>query len=303
MTAEAAIDRGWPTLRYGTLLARAGRSRRAGRAYARAVALRELAADPARRRVARARIERWCGVTGSTAIAVYVRALASEAREEAEAAWFMGDAARLPRMFDDASRSLAVEPGSVVATLHLGSPVLGFVHLSRFLGVVGRAVGRELDDSNPMPAAKRAWGTRKEAWVRDVVGAPFYGTDARALVAARDDLGRGRSVYAAVDVPGDVVARSGTVELCGERVVLSGGMLTLARLAHAPVQLVVTVLDGGLYRHEPCPPIPPGPEDAVARAIAAQASDLVRRHRDQWWLWPFVVPARDDRTAMARRVA
>ncbi|MFM7141665.1 MAG: hypothetical protein ACKO2K_07090 [Alphaproteobacteria bacterium] len=256
MTAEAAIDRGWPTLRYGTLLARAGRSRRAGRAYARAVALRELAADPARRRVARARIERWCGVTGS-----------------------------------------------VVATLHLGSPVLGFVHLSRFLGVVGRAVGRELDDSNPMPAAKRAWGTRKEAWVRDVVGAPFYGTDARALVAARDDLGRGRSVYAAVDVPGDVVARSGTVELCGERVVLSGGMLTLARLAHAPVQLVVTVLDGGLYRHEPCPPIPPGPEDAVARAIAAQASDLVRRHRDQWWLWPFVVPARDDRTAMARRVA
>ncbi len=282
-------DDWWPTLRYGRLLPRAGASRRAGSAYARTVALRELAADPRRRRVACDRIGRWCGVGPAAALRIFADALSSEALEEAESAWFMGDPRRLPEAFADAAPRMPIEPGSVVATLHLGSPVLGFVHLSRS-GLVGRAIGRELDDSNPMPRAKRAWGTRKVAWVRATTGEPFLGTDARALLAARAELDRGRSVYAAIDVPGDVVSRSRVVDLCGERVTLSSGMLTVARLARAPVQLVVTTVLGGTYRHEASTPVGPGPEEEVARALASRASALLRRMPGQWWLWPYVVP-------------
>lgn len=284
----------WPALRYERLLPRAGASRRAGRAYARAVALYELAADPARRRVACARIERWCAVGSGAAVRIFTEALRSEAREEAESAWLMGDPSRLPEAFGDAAPQVPIAPGTVVATLHLGSPVLGFVHLSHRLGLVGRAIGRELDDANPMPPAKRRWGARKVAWVRGTTGEPFLGTDARALLAARDDLDRGRSVYAAVDVPGDVVSRSRPVEICGERVLMSTGLLTVARLARAPVQLVTTRLTGERYRHESHEPIEPGPEDAVARALGRQAGAILRRTPGEWWLWPYAVAVSRD---------
>ena len=291
MNLPGRPDDAWASLRYGRLLPRAAASRRAGKAYAGAISLRELAADPGRRRVACERIGRWCGVGPTVALRIFADALFSEAREEAESAWFMGDPRRREAAFAGAEPAAPVAPGSIVATLHLGSPVLGFVHLSRDLGLVGRAIGRELDDSNPMPASKRAWGARKVAWVRETTGEPFLGTDARALLAAREELGRGRSVYAAIDVPGDVVARSRVVELCDERVLLSGGLLTVARLARAPLQLVVTRLEGESYRLDAFEPIEPGPEDAVARALGRQASALLRRHPGDWWLWPYVVPA------------
>jgi len=65
----------------------------------------------------------------------------------------------------------------------------------------------------------------------------------------------------------------------------------VARLARAPLQLVVTRLEGESYRLDAFEPIEPGPEDAVARALGRQASALLRRHPGDWWLWPYVVPA------------
>ena len=69
-----------------------------------------------------------------------------------------------------------------------------------------------------MPPAKRRFGQRKVAWLERASGRPLLGVDAVGVVRARAELVEGRALYAAVDVAGDVAARSQVVTLCGEPV-------------------------------------------------------------------------------------
>jgi hypothetical protein len=192
-------------------------------------------------------------------------------------------------------RAPAGEPPATGATVfgcfHLGSPILAYVYLRRIRGLEVGIVGRALDDANPMPPAKRRFGQAKVAWLERVTGRPLLGVDAGAIARARAELVDGRSLYAALDVPGDVSARSHVVPVCGEPLRIATGIVALAGLAGAPIQPVVAVHEGGaiVLHHGPAIPARPGgpPLTEVADAIGA----MVRRFPREWWLWPYVTPA------------
>ena len=281
----------WSTVRYGALLPRAARSRGAGRAYARAVAAIELRLDGDRRRAAVTRIGRALGVDARAALDVFRGSLVSEAREEADSTYFMQrDAAELCA----ACTSSGVPPvgPAVYATLHFGSPILCYLYLHLVRKVAIHIIGRKLDDTNPMPAAKRAFGMRKVAWVQRLAERPFVDVDAASIARMRGCLLDGESAYAAIDVPGDVVARRITVDLLGERVVLSAGVPTLARLARVPMQPIVAVSRPAGIEIQYGEPVDAS-ADAAADVLVARMADRIRATPSEWWMWPYLTPARE----------
>jgi hypothetical protein len=286
----APSDR-WARLRYDVLLAAASRGRALGRAYAELVGAVELWRGPERRRVAAARVARWLGCSAADGARVFHRSLVSEALEEADCARFMRDRTGLLESFRVAGHEPAHAGATIYATLHFGSPILAYVYLRCVRGIDLGIIGRRLDDANPMPAAKRRFGERKVAWLEAVTGRPLLGVDADAIARARGELVEGRSLYAAVDVPGDVAARVHEVVILGARVRLSSGILGLAALTGAAVQPVVATHRGGAIVVRYGAPIA-GRRGAPPLAAAAEAiGALVRELPGGWWLWPYVTPA------------
>lgn len=280
----------WESLRYGTLLPSTARSRLAGDVYARLCAAVESRLDPGRRAGSVARMQRWLGVDAPRADAIFMGTLRSEAQEEADVSWYMHHPAALA----DAFRMPTPEPPggpAIWATFHLGSPNLAFVGLRRRCGIDLRIIARPLDDSNPMPASKRAWGRRKVAWLERATDTQFLDTSAEALSIARSRLLKGGSLFVLIDVPGDIVARSVTVSLCGERVRIAAGMFVLAGITGVPLRPVVAVRGAHhieLHYGDAITPVGKQlPIDAVERAIEA----TVRRWPNEWWLWPYLPPA------------
>lgn len=285
------MEQAWNSLRYGSLLRAAARSERAGRAYSALVARVEYARDRERGRVAAERIRRWTGASPEDARSTYLRALRSEAQEEADSVQFMR-AKPFPR---DRVVVSGFEPRGnrprIYGALHLGSPVMAYLGLC-LGGEAGLPViARELDEDNPMPAPKQAYGMRKVAWVESTAGVRFLGTDARAVLRARERLVEGGAIYAAADVPGDVVTHRAAMVVCGERLSFASGIFRLAVITGADLQLVASYNRGGTIHVKCRPPIAAASESELAAMVADEMAAVVRDLADEWWLWPFLLPA------------
>ncbi len=282
----------WDSIRYDALLPLTGYSRSLATAYAKACAAREAASHPERSAVAASRIATVLGVDRREGERVYRRALESEAREEAEICWLMRHFDRLDEQFaPDATPPVDTSP-CIWATLHLGSPILTILHLACVRGLKLQVIGRPLDDSNPMPPAKRRWGKRKVEWIERVTGAPFLGIGPEATAIARSRVLEGASLFVLLDVPGDVVARSVAVDLGALRIQMACGVFVLAGLLRVPVRLLVAVSRPGgveLRYGAPIAPLPRGvPRDAISHEMTALVKDLA----DEWWMWPYMPEVR-----------
>lgn len=288
----------WTAIRYARLLPLAAGSLRRGAAYAALVAAVEWRRDPVRRAAACGRIERWLGVTLADARRVFRRCLASEAREESDAAFLMRHPAALAGFFP-ATLDLPAEPGPVIyATLHLGTPVLGYLCLRARLAPELALVARALDPANPLPQAKRRFAAGKVAWVEATAGRPFFATDAAAMLRVRAHLRDGQPLYVLADVPGDAVARSAPCTLFGEAVQLASGIATLARVATSPVQTLVVTRESQGLAVRPGPRLEPRPSARGDHRLLADVLEaltpFVRAHPDQWWMWPYLPAAFDS---------
>jgi len=293
MPPRDSRDRGarWTELRYTSLLPRAATSRRLGDVYAHMVAAIELGIDRERRRVAVERIARWLGRSSGVAARIYHASLVSEAREEADSAYFMRRPQRLLASFRPPPDEPEARRGTIYATLHLGSPILAYLYLCGVRGVPARAIGRGLDLANQMPPAKRSFGLEKVAWVESFSGQPFLGVDAVSAARAREHLLAGNALYAAVDVPADVVARCAEIELFGEGIRIASGLLRLAALARVPLQPMVAVHRGGDFEVLYGQAIEFDDEGRALALLAAEIARFVRRLPGEWWLWPYLTPA------------
>ena len=289
----SALD--WTTLRYARLLPLAARGLRRGAAYAALVAAVEWRRDPDRRTVACGRIARWLGASAADAARLYRRALRSEAREEADCAFLMRHADALVRFFPR-DLPLAAEDGPVIyATLHLGTPVLGYLCLRAGVAPELALVARALDPANPLPEAKRRFAVGKVAWVEATAGRPFFATDAASMLRVRTHLRAGRPIFVLADVPGDAVARSAACTLFGERVRLASGIATLARVAASPVRtLAVTREANGLVVRAGPRIAGGGRDDRLLGDVLDALAPFIRAHADQWWMWPYLPPAIDS---------
>jgi len=281
----------WTATRYERLLPLAGRSRAAGRAYATLVAAMELRLDAPRRTAAEHRIGRWLGADPGQAHRIYRDSLRSEAREEADCAYFMAHPGALDGAFRDARDPAPDEAPTIFAILHFGAPILAYLRLCRGRTRAVHVIARELDAANPMPEAKRRFGIRKVAWVHEMSGLPFFGVDGAAVVHARERLLAGESIYAAFEVPGDVAQRSAVVTVCGERLRVAAGITTLASLTRTPVQPVLGLCRGGDVEMLYGPRIPATSRQATLDAAIADLFASVVAHPGEWWLWPYVTPA------------
>jgi hypothetical protein len=284
---------GWDEWRYARLLPAAARSLRRGAVYAALAATVEWRRDRERRAAACRRLQRWLGVSAPSAERVYWRTLRSEAREEADAAFCMRDPAGLGALVARAGALPAADGSVIYAGLHLGSPVLGYLHLRRRTAPDLGLVARGIDPANPMPAAKRRFAERKVAWTEAVAGQPFYATDAAAMLGVRAHLRAGKPLYLLADVPGDAVGRSAACTLFGETVRVAGGLATLVRIAGSAVQtLAVTRGAAGLALHAG-PRLAPD-EAADVPAIVRALTPFIHDFADQWWMWPYLPPAIDS---------
>jgi hypothetical protein len=281
--------------RYRWLLPRAARSRRAARRYAWIVGRIELLRDRARRARAGERIVRWCGCSPAEADRLYRASLTSEALEEADTAWCMRHPQAWAETFRPPHDEPAVSGATIYVTLHFGSPVLAYLYLRRRRDVDARLIVRPLSPANPMPAAKRVFAERKLAWVAAAAGHAPLSTDGAATARARDHLVGGGSLFAAVDVPGDVVSRAAVVTVFGERILVSSGMVTLARLTGASLQPIVAVRRGATLALRYGRRIPAGTDAATLAATFDELATFIADDPGEWWLWPYVVtpPAAD----------
>jgi len=283
----AVSDAGRADWRYGRILPLASRSRAFGRAASALVAWSELRRDPERAAVATGRIASALGVSPGAALGIYRDALRSEAREEADAAWFMAHEDRIPAAF--ARSGARLDPGpAILATLHFGSPVLGFLHLSRLPGARLAIVARPLDDSNPMPRAKREWARRKVAWTERVSGRSFLSIDPGSVARARAHLLDGGRLFTPVDVPGDVSARRARVRLFGGVAEVSGGIEILSRLTRSAIQPLVTYPRGNGFAFWYGRRIEPGEGVEPLAEAFAELEGIVRERPGEWWMWPYL---------------
>jgi len=287
MIASWRYRRGLPLLARGPV---------GGRIYARLVARAGGAHAVERRRAAVARLVRWYGVDARRAAAIHRACLLSEAQEEADSLRFMHDPGAFERWLPRDVPALPAGP-VVLAGLHLGSPVLGFLALRRRGVRDVHALVRALDDGNPMQDEKRRWGEEKLAWVRSVGRGGIFGTEPAAIAAARDHLCAGNAIFAALDVPGDVVGRSAVVEMHGERLLFASGVLQLARLTRSTVVPMVALGSPRGLRLRFGAPIAPGGDPAAATFAAL--GDFVDRFPDEWWMWPYLRAASGDRESAA----
>lgn len=291
MTLHPHLVRTWAAARWGRLLPLAARGPALVRAYSISVAEVELRLDPARRTAAQARIGRALSLSPDQALAVHRSSLVSEAREEAEAALAMRDPRSLARALAGSCAGRPATGPVIFATLHLGSPVLGWLALRRRHGVDAAMVGRPLDDANRMASAKQRWAVRKVAWAEQTGGRPFFATSGEDLARARAHLLAGGSLYTPFDVPGDVAARQEAVLVLGERVRLASGLTVLARLVGAPIQPVVTVSGADGLHTAFDEPIPPGAGDALLQRVMDSLAERVRCWPGEWWMWPYLPAA------------
>lgn len=286
----------WDQWRYARLLPAAARSLGRGATYARLVATIEWRRDRARRIAACRRVQGWLGVSALRASRLHWQCLWSEAREEADAAFFMRHPDALDKAFDDAvGAAVALPPptGSVIyAGLHLGSPVLGYLHLCRRLAPDLALIARAIDPDNPMPADKRRFAERKVAWVEATAGRPFFKTDAASMLGVRAHLRAGKPLYLLADVPGDAVGRSAVCTLFGETVRLAAGLATLVRISGSAVQTLAITREPRGFVVRPGPRLAPDEVDlpAVLHALAPFIGDFP----DQWWMWPYLPTAIDS---------
>lgn len=286
MTAGAA----WETLRYEVLRHVVSRSAAAARAYVRATAMIEPRVYSDRASVASTRIAGALDIDERLASSVYRRCIASEAREEADCARVARSGCPLESLFEVRGVEPTHPGPCVYVTLHFGSPILTFLYLRVVRGLPVRALARPIDMGNPLSRAKRRWGSDKVAWVGAASGTSFIHTDARGIVEAREELLAGRALYAAIDVPADVVSRAARFDLFGEAVAVSGGVFRLAALTRVPLIPVVGQSDGARLRVSYGPAIRDTAEAAAARTNAWLLETL-SRHPDEWWLWPFATAA------------
>lgn len=287
----------WAELRYGRLLPLAARQRGFAPRYARLVSLVEGTLDRERRAAASARMQRWLRVTPRRARALHRACLASEAREEADTAWFMTQPwEALARAYLPLGCPVSPRTATIWTILHFGSPILAYVHLCRVWGVDARIIGRALDDANPMPSAKQAWGRRKVAWVQEVTGKPFLAVDAGAIAHAREHLLAGGALLAAIDVPGDVVGRSTRLTLFGEPTRVAAGIFRLAELTRVPLRSLRAISRGGRVEVRHGDPIVLAGGDDPLAPVASEVETILRAHPDEWWLWPYL-PAYVDAPA------
>jgi hypothetical protein len=282
----------WNRLRYGRLLPAAAASLRRGGVYAHLVARVEWRRDPWRHAAACQRIERGLGLAPARAGRLFRASLRSEAREEADCAFFMRHPGALAAVF---APPVALPPAAgpvIYAGLHLGSPVLGYLYLQHRLASDLALVARAIDPANPMPASKRAFAERKVAWTEARSGRPFFATDATAMLGVRAHLRAGRPLYVLADVPGDAVGRSAACTLFGDTVRLAAGLPTLARIAGSAVQTLAVTREAHGLAVRTGPRIPPGATDmpTVLEALVP----FIRAHPEQWWMWPYLPPAFDS---------
>jgi hypothetical protein len=279
----------WDEWRYARFLAAASASLARGAVYAAVVATIESRRDPGRRAAACRRMERWLGLSPSGARRLHWRCLHSEAREEADSAYFMRHPTALDAAFGAPLALASPSPATIYAGLHLGSPVLGYLQLCRRLAPELALVARGIDPANPMPAAKRRFAERKVAWTEATAGRPFYPTDAASMLRVRALLRAGKPLYMLADVPGDAVGRSATCTLFGEPVRLAAGLPTLARIVGSAVQtLAITREPNGIVVHAG-PRL--APEAVELPAVLEALAPFIRRHADQWWMWPYLPSA------------
>ncbi|MCC6847880.1 MAG: hypothetical protein IT294_05215 [Deltaproteobacteria bacterium] len=283
MSAGAAWDR----CRYARLLPLAARDPRWGGIYAALVAAVEWRRDRGRRAAATDRIARWLATTSADAARVHRSSLASEAREEADAAYFMRRSDALAAAFAVHPLPLPAEDGPVVYVgLHLGSPVLGYLDLRRRLAPELALIARGIDPANPMAAAKRHFAERKVAWTEATAGRPFFATDGASMLGVRRHLRAGKPLYLLADVPGDAVGRATTCTLFGERVRLAAGLPTLARIAGSAVQTLAITRDARGFTVRAGPRVPAG--EVEMPAVLDALVPFVRAHPEQWWMWPYL---------------
>jgi hypothetical protein len=251
----------------------------------------ELWSDRERRGRAGVRIARSLGCTPVVADRVFAASLVSEAQEEADTVWAMRHAHAWPQLMRAPADEPAPDGATIYVTLHFGSPVLAYLDLRRRRVPDLRLVVRALSPTNPMAEAKRAFAERKVAWVAAVSRDEPLTTDAAATAHARDHLVGGGSLFAAIDVPGDVVSRASAVTLFGERIVVSSGVVTLARLTGAALQPVVAVRRGATLALRYGARVAAGDDDATLAAVFRELATFIADDPGEWWLWPYVTPA------------
>ncbi len=274
-------------LRYDLLLPAAGMGRGVGQVYAEACASLECRAAPARMGVAVERIMRWTGLEKREAREAYRGAIASEALEEADSAYFRRHPDAFDRWLLEGSDVPRPHGPVVYATLHFGHPVLSCIYLRRHGGRDVRPIIRGLDDANPMADPKRIWGQKKVGWVRDLLDDAVFGVDGVSTARAREHLLAGEAVFAALDVPGDVSDRTSVVDVGGERLRFSTGVVSLAQMTQATIVPVVARSHRKRMIVEFGDPVDAAGPDPFVR-VFSELSRFIRRFPQEWWLWPFV---------------
>jgi hypothetical protein len=291
MTLRSSVPAAWTFCRYRWLLPWSARSRSAARRYARLSGQIELRLDHARRARGGARIARALGCSAAAADRVFAASLVSEAQEEADTAWSMRRPRAWPQLLQTPADEPAPQGATIYVTLHFGSPVLAYLDLRRRRVADARLIVRALSPANPMPEAKRAFAARKVAWVASISGYEPLATDSAATARARDHLVAGGALFAAIDVPGDVVSRASAVTLFGERVLVSSGIVTLARLTGAAMQPIVAVRRGEALTLRYGARIPAGDDGETLTAVFRELASFIADDPGEWWLWPYVTPA------------
>jgi hypothetical protein len=281
----------WTSWRYRWLLHWSGRSRRTTRAYARLCGRVELALDSERRARAGTRIARALGCSPAAADRVFAASLVSEAQEEADTVWSMRHARAWPDLFRAPADEPAPHGATIYVTLHFGSPILAYLDLRHRRVADVRLMMRPLSPANPMADAKRAYAVRKVAWVTTVSGCEPLPTDAAGTAHAREHLIAGHALYAATDVPGDVVSRASAVTLFGERILISSGIATLARLTGASLQPIVAVRRNDTLALRYGNRIPAGNDAETLAAVFRELARFIADDPGEWWLWPYATPA------------
>jgi len=278
----------WEQCRYLLLDRVAARSSRGSNAYTHLVARVEEVLQPDRRRVATRRIAQALQIKEEEARAIYRDCLVSEAREEADSARLRLAGVPIDEAVVADRKTTSVSGPCIFISMHWGSPMLAFLYLRSSLGLPVRLIGRPLDEDNPLPPARKAWGRQKVAWMEAVSGSPFIPDDGRGALEARHELLEGRSIFASIDVPATNGQRSQVIDLFGEQIVVASGLLRLAALTQVPLVPVLGHSKGHRIHVQQDTPIPAGPEEELAEAVGQWIQKTLRRQPGEWWLWPFL---------------
>ncbi len=282
------LIRQWEQLRYLLLDRVAARGTGGSTAYSLLVPRVEETLHQERRQAAADRISRALSLPRSEALSIYRQCLTSEASEEADSARLLRSGAPTADCFAaPAHADFPCDP-CIYISLHWGSPMLAFLYLRCTRGIPLRLIGRPLDDHNPLPPAKMAWGRKKVAWMETLAESPFLPDDGRGALEAREELLEGRSIFASADVPATAGRRSCVIDLFDERIRIASGLLRLAALTKVPLVPVLGYSRNHQIHIETEDPIPAGTEDELAQAVGLWIRRTLQRRPGDWWLWPFV---------------